>query len=227
VTEVLNLLHDEVITSASMFAVEFTHPITGLIVRDGLRVAAAGLGPPIRTFSGRFAWNDIGEPAERKIVITAESKDGRFAPFRKEITVPKHAEGISPYRLLFRRRLTATGLLEPPDGLTAFAGQLLAGTPPKGMSGVKVGLALRDGGQIMFSKYISRTDDRGGFVAVMRGHDEITPARRDDDDKTIDSCIVFVNAGVKRVYAIPDLRIARLIRAAKPLIWEQLDPPPP
>jgi len=225
-TKVLKLLHEEVITSASMFAVEFTHPITGLIVRDGLRVAAEGLGKPIRTLSGRFAWNDLKETVERKIVVTAESTDGRFVSFRKEITVPKHIDGISPYRLLFRRRLAATGLLEPPDGVTAFSGELLAGTPPKGMSGVKARLALREGEQIVPSKYISRTDDRGGFVAVMKGHDEITPARR-DHDKTIISCIVFAKAGVKRVYEIPDLRLARLVRAAAPLIWEQLKPPPP
>jgi hypothetical protein len=224
-SKVLNLLHDEVITSASMFAVEFTHPITGLVVRDGLRVAAAGLGPPIKTLSGRFAWNDLKEPAERKIVVTAESTDGRFASFSKEVTVPKHIAGIDPYRLLVRLELAATGLLEPPDGFTAFAGQLLAGTPPQAMRGVTVRLVLREGQQPKSSKYESNTDDRGSFIAAMKGHDEITPARRPDG--TIDCWLQFDNAGVIRLYKIADLRIARLVRAAERLIWEQLKPPPP
>jgi hypothetical protein len=209
-----------------MFAVEFTHPITGLVVRDHLRVAAAGLGPPIRTFSGRFAWNDLKEPAERKIVVTAESTDGRFAPFSEEITVPKHVEGIDPTRLLLRRPLTATGLLEPPGGLTAFAGQLFGGTPPEVLAGVIVKLVLREDRQPRFSKYVSKTDDRGGFIAVVKGLDDVTPAPRDDDG-TIDCWLEFDNAGVKRIYEIPDLRLARLVRAAERLIWEQLKPPPP
>lgn len=224
-SKVLNLLHEEVISSASMFAVEFTHPITGLIVRDGLRVAAKGLGPPIRTFSGRFAWNEFETPAERKIVVTAESTDGRFARFCKEITVPKHDNDTKPHDLLFRFPLAATGLLEPPDGLTAFAGELFAGTPPAPMRGIAVTLVLRENGQPVPSDYVTQTDDRGGFVAVMKGHDEITPARRDKG--TIDCWLQFDNAGVKRIYEIPDLRFGRLVRAAKQLIWEQLKPPAP
>jgi hypothetical protein len=224
VSKVLNLLHEEVISSAALFAIEFTHPITGLVVRDGLRVTAEGLGPPIQTYSGRFAWNEIEKPAEREIVVTAESTDGRFALFRKEITVPKHVLGIDPNKLLFRFQLAATGLLEPPDGLTAFAGELLAGTPPAGMSGVTVRLAWREGEWPKLSTYESKTDDRGSFVAIVKGLDEIAPALR--DDRTIDCRIEFENAGVRRVYAVPDLRIARLVRATERLVWEQLRPSP-
>ncbi|WP_166300666.1 hypothetical protein [Bradyrhizobium sp. 2S1] len=225
-SQVLNLLHAEVISSASMFAVEFTHPITGLIVRDGLRVAAEGYGPPIKTFSGRFAWNEIEKPADREIVITAESTDGRFAPLSEKIKVPAHVKEITPDKLLFRLPLAATGLLEPPDGVTAFAGQLLAGTPPVAMRGVAVRLVLREDRQTVSSDYVSKTDDRGGFVAVMKGDDEITPVRR-SKDQTIDCWIEFDNGSVKLIYEIPDLRFARLVRAAERLIWEQLKPPPP
>ena len=67
-TDVLDLVGAERLTSASMFAVEFVDPFTDQPIRFGLRVWADGLGPPIRTISGRYAWNDNKPPANRRSV---------------------------------------------------------------------------------------------------------------------------------------------------------------
>ena len=122
-TDVLDLVGAERLTSASMFAVELVDPFTDQPIRFGLRVWAEGLGPPIRTFSGRYAWNDNKPPANRTISVHVNSVDGRYAEFNDDIDVPAHVPGIAPAKLLFRRPLTATGLYTPPDGATAFAGE--------------------------------------------------------------------------------------------------------
>lgn len=227
-TEVLDLIGADRITRASMFALELVDPITDKPVTSGLVVTAKGLGPPIRTYSGRYAWSDNAPPVPRVIEVNAVSTDGRYAEFNESIQVPAHLKDTKPAALLFRKLLTATGLYVPPDGATAFAGQLLAGTgdPPVGLKGVAIELVLRcerdaDGHEVATSKYAANSDDRGGFVAVFRGHNNRVPKLRKFGSPAGFLQFRFPNREPRFSDLLP-LGMGRLVYARDRLVWDRL-----
>ena len=218
-TDALDLIGAERLTSASMFAVEFVDPVTDRPIQGGLRVWADSLGPPIRTLSGRYAWTDIQPPANRSVTIHAVSTDGAYAEFRGDIPVPAHTPGIAPATLLFHVPLVATGLYVPPQGATAFAGELVtAGPPVRGLAGIAVTLVCICEGTPFASGYVTTTDTRGGFVAVMRGLDARIP---DLKDGVPAGYLSFARAGAQaRFTKFLPLRPGRLVYADAPLHWD-------
>jgi len=98
------------------------------------------LGPP----SGRYVWLGRNPPTVRSIKVKAVSMRGEFAPFEEVLRVPAHLPNVPAAALLFRRVLMATGLLEPPPGLTAMGGQLVDGAARTAKAGVRVEVQLRE-----------------------------------------------------------------------------------
>src|SRR6185503_14301648 len=93
-----------------MFAMDFRDPVTRLPITEDLRVAADGLGKPVRAPSGLFVWFDMDPPAQRDLRVTAVSTDGQFADYEEVITAPEHVAGIPASSLCMPRTLRPTGL---------------------------------------------------------------------------------------------------------------------
>lgn len=222
-TDVLDLLGAERLTTASMFAVEFVDPVTDLPIRTGLKVWAEGLGQPIRTLSGRYAWNDIkpAAAAARTFVVHAISVDGSYAEFKGNITVPARGPGVTAAHLLKRVTLAATGLYPPPVGATAFAGELVtAGPPISGLKDVTVEFFCTCEGTPFLSVYSSLTDARGGFVAVLRGLDGRIP---DLKDGVPAGYLRLTRGGASRFTTFLPLQPGRLVYAAALFGWDALN----
>lgn len=221
-TDVLDLIGDERLSTASMFAVEFVDPVTDLPIRSGLRVWADDLGQPIRTLSGRYAWNDIrpGAPGNRTFLVHAASIDGSYADFEGTITVPPRGPGVTAAQLLKRVALVPTGLYVPPAGATAFAGDLVAAGPPvSGLPGVAVAFFCVCEGTAFPSSSSARTDTRGGFVAVLRG---LEGRIVDLKDGVPASYLQFTRGGTKRFTGFLPIQPGRLGYAATLFAWDDL-----
>jgi hypothetical protein len=208
-----------------MFAMDFRDPVTGRPVTDGLRVAAEGLGPPVRAFSGPFAWFDFDPPAERQIRVTATATDGRFADYDELITAPAHVAGIQAASLLMPRVLRPTGLYEPPEGMTAAAGWLVEDEAMAPVAGAEVSLAFRHAGnQDFVSGYKAVTDASGGFVAVANDLGDVRPdpaPPKSDGDVLAWLVIGRADAPPRFTDFLP-LRSGRLVRLAAALNWKDL-----
>jgi len=216
-----------------MFAMDFRDPVTGLGVTD-LDVVAQSLGPPIRTPSGRFVWLDLDPPAQRNVKVRATSRRKRFAAFEEQITVPAHQPGTSAAALLVSRRLTPSGLYEPPDGLTGAAGWLVEDATRKVVTGARIAIAFRHlGNQTFASAYQAVTDLDGRFVAVANDLGDIRPdpAPPDPQQPGIDpgvlAWLIVTRGGQTRYSGFQPLRFGRLVRFAEPFLWSALSSNPP
>jgi hypothetical protein len=234
IVSMFQLVSPSVTSRRVMLAVEFVDPIRGSVVGDGLRVKADGLGAPLRPPSGRFVWLDRDPPAARSIKVMAEATQGEFAPFSETFAVPAHFPGVRADKLLFRRPLVATGLLDPPAGLTAAGGQLLEEPSKTPLPAVRISVQLRqpatgpdlNDGTTSTSAYVATTDPRGGFVAVITDLGSIVPERQADGTATLWLRLTRPGGGVRFSHLLP-VRIGQFLRLPEPLVWRDLldDPP--
>ena len=208
-----------------MFAMDFRDPITRLPVTDDLKVAAAGLGAPVRAPSGLFVWFDMDPPAKRDIKVTAISPSGRFADYEEVISAPEHVPDIPASSLLMPRTLRPTGLYEPPEGMTGVAGWLVEDETMAPVAGAEVSIAFRHAGnQDFVSGYKAVTDAGGGFVAVANdlGDVQPDPAPPKSDADILGWLVVTRSASPSRFTDFLPLRAGRVARIAAPLLWKDL-----
>jgi hypothetical protein len=214
----------------AMFGVEFVDPIRAAAVTEGLRVAAEGLRPPTVTPSGRFIWLDRGPPAERRIRLRAHSVRHLFAPIETLLDVPAHYPGTAAASLLFRLNLIPTGLYEPPVGMSAVGGMLVEGDgsrEPVAGASIQIRFAYAEGMEIFTVEDAGRTDPRGGFIAVLRGLDDVTPDPDPKSPRFFQAELRLTRDGEVRVSEPLSLRLGRLIRIPAPLEWAALHRPDP
>jgi len=208
-----------------MFAMDFRDPVTRLPVTDNIKVAAAGLGPPLRARSGLFVWFDMDPPAQREIKVTAISTNGRFADFEEVITAPEHVPDIPASSLCLPRTLRPTGLYEPPEGMTGVAGWLVEDEDRAPVAGAEVSIAFRHAGNQEFvSGYKALTDAGGGFVAIANDLGDVIPdpAPPRSDSDMMGWLVVTRSAPPSRFTSFLPLRAGRLARIAAPLRWKDL-----
>jgi hypothetical protein len=208
-----------------MFGMDFRDPITRLPVTANLKVAADGLGPPVRSLSGLFAWFDMDPPAQRDVRVTASSTDGQFADFEEVITAPEHVPGIPASSLCMPRTLRPTGLYVPPEGMTAIGGWLVEDEQMAPVVGAEISLAFRHAGnQDFVSGYKAITDATGGFVAVANdlGDVQPDPAPPKSDADILGWLVVTKSSPPSRFTDFLPLRTGRLVRIAAPLLWKDL-----
>jgi hypothetical protein len=208
-----------------MFAMDFRDPVTRLPVTRDLRVAAEGLGAPVRAPSGLFVWFDMDPPAKRDIKVTAVCPSGRFADFEEVITAPEHVPDIPPSSLCMPRALRPTGLYEPPEGLTGVAGWLVEDDGMAPVAGAEISIAFRHAGnQDFVSGYKAVTDAGGGFVAVANDLGDVRPdpAPPRSDFEILGWLVVTRSAPPSRFTEFLPLRSGRLARIAAPFRWKDL-----
>jgi hypothetical protein len=209
-----------------MFAMDFRDPVTRLPVTENLKVAADGLGPPVRALSGLFVWFDMDPPAQRDIRVTAISTDGQFADYEEVITAPEHLPNIAASSLCMPRTLRPTGLYQPPEGMTGVAGWLVEDDKMAPVAGAEVSLAFRHAGnQDFVSGYKAVTDAGGGFVAVANDLGDVKPdpAPPRSDSDILAWLVVTRSAPPSRFTGFLPLRSGRLTRIAAPLFWKDLE----
>ena len=209
-----------------MFAMDFRDPVTRLPVTEYLKVAAEGLGPPVRALSGLFVWFDMNPPAQREVRVTAISTNGQFADYDEVISAPEHVANIPASSLCMPRTLRPTGLYEPPEGMTGVAGWLVEDEKMAPLAGAEVSLALRHAGnQDFVSGYKAITDARGGFVAVANdlGDVQPDPAPPKAGSDILAWLVVTRSAPPSRFTGFLPLRSGRLTRIAAPLFWKDLE----
>lgn len=208
-----------------MFVLELHDPVTGTLMGDDFEVRAEGLGAPRLTRQGALVWLDIDPPADRTVIVRATARSGQFAAFEEELQVPKRTQSdrVRPTR----RELRPTGLYQPPAGRLAAAGMLIEEeSVRKPLPDAEVVLILspsRLGGEIR-STFVSRTDERGGFVAVSAGFDGNTPlqAPRPAPDGSVTGTLEVTWRGLQRQTKALALRCAQLNHLPEPLIWADL-----
>lgn len=208
-----------------MFAMDFRDPVTRLPVAADLRVAAEGLGPPVRALSGLFVWFDFDPPAQRDIMVTATSTKGWFADYAEVIAAPEHVPDITVSSLCMPRTLQPTGLYEPPEGMTGVAGWLVEDEQMAPLAGAEISIAFRHAGnQDFVSGYKAITDAAGGFVAVANdlGDVQPDPAPPKSDADILGWLVVTRSAPPSRFTGFLPLRAGRLVRIAAPLLWKDL-----
>jgi hypothetical protein len=207
-----------------MFAMDFRDPVTGLPVTRDLKVAAAGLGAPLRALSGLFVWHDMDPPAQRDVKVTAVSTNGQFADYEEVITAPAHVPNTPASSLCMPRTLRPTGLYEPPEGMTGVAGWLVEDDKMAPVAGAEISIAFRHAGnQDFVSGYKAITDAGGGFVAVANDLGDVTPdPAPPKSDADILGWLVVTRSGTSRFTGFLPLRAARVVRIAAPLIWKDL-----
>lgn len=209
-----------------MFAMDFRDPVTRLPITEDLKVAAEGLGPPVRAPSGLFVWFDMNPPAQRDIKVTATSTDGQFADYDEVITAPEHVTNVPASSLVMPRTLRPTGLYEPPEGMTGVAGWLVEDEKMAPLVGAEVSLAFRHAGnQDFVSGYKAVTDASGGFVAVANDLGDVTPdpAPPRSGSDIMAWLVVTKSAPPSRFTGFLPLRSGRLTRIAAPLLWKDLE----
>jgi hypothetical protein len=208
-----------------MFAMDFRDPVTRLPVAADLKVAAEGLGPPVRALSGLFVWFDFDPPAPRDIMVTATSTKGWFADYAEVIAAPEHVPDITAASLCMPRILQPTGLYEPPEGMTGVAGWLVEDEQMAPLVGAEISIAFRHAGnQDFVSGYKAITDAAGGFVAVANdlGDVQPDPAPPKSDADILGWLVVTRSAPPSRFTGFLPLRAGRLVRIAAPLLWKDL-----
>lgn len=211
-----------------MFAMDFRDPVTGLGITC-LEVVAEQLGPPIRPPSGRFVWLDHNPPAARNVRVIARSPKRRFADFDEVIAVPAHAPNTPAKDLIFSRRLTPTGLYDPPEGLTGAAGWLVEDGARVPVAGASVSLGFRHSvTQTFTSGYQALTDSGGRFVAVANDLGDIRPDPAPPGGPAgILGWLVVTRGTETRFSGLQPLRAGRVERIHAPLHWATLDSNPP
>jgi hypothetical protein len=212
-----------------MFAMDFRDPVTRLPVAEELKVAAEGLGPPVRAPSGLFVWFDLDPPAQRQVKVTAISTRKRYADFEEVITAPEHVPDIPASSLVMPRALRPTGLYEPPEGMTGVAGWLVEDEHKVPVPGAEISLAFRHAGnQDFVSAYRAVTDSDGRFVAVANDLGDVVPDPAPaGSEARILGWLEIGREGETRYSAFQPLRTARLARVAAPFLWASLDSAPP
>jgi hypothetical protein len=214
----------------AMFAVELIDPILAAPVSEGLRVTAEGFRPPALTPSGRFAWLDRGPPTHRRIKLVVEPTNGMFARIETMLDVPASHPDVPASDLLFRLQLDPTGLYEPPVGMSAVGGMLIEGdgsiAAVPGVS-IRIRFPYAEGMEVFTVTDAGRTDARGGFIAMVRGLDRVTPDPDPESRRGFPARLRLERDGEVRATDLLSLRLGRLTRLAAPLEWadqRRLDP---
>ena len=208
-----------------MFAMDFRDPVTRLPVTEDLRVAAAGLGAPVRARSGLFVWFDRDPPAQREIRVTATSTTNRYFPYDEVIVAPAHVPGIPASSLCMPRMLRPTASYEPPEGMTGAAGWLVEDEAMAPVTDAEVAIAFRHAGnQDFVSSYRAATDGAGGFVAIANDLGDIRPdpAPPGAEASILGWLMIARPALPPRFTSFLPLRAGRLARLTAPLLWKDL-----
>ncbi len=205
-----------------MFVLELADPLTGVLAGPAMTASAEGLGEPVMTSAGQFAWVDVDPPAARSVRLSVASRDGQFAGFEEVLTIPARAPKV-PVTVV-RRDLTATGLYLPPAGTLAVAGMLIgAADARQPIASAGVVLALAGTGGSVIRGLSATSDERGGFVAAAGTSttDSPLPAPPPADHRFIGWLEVTI-ATIRRRSGRFTFRPARLNYLDEPLIWADL-----
>lgn len=207
-----------------MFVLELADPLTGALAGPAMTASAEGLGAPVMTSAGQFAWVDVDPPAPRSVRLSVASRDGQFADFEEVLAIPARAPKV-PVTVV-HRDLRATGLYVPPAGTLAVAGMLIDDSEsrrPVPSAGVVLALA-GTGGLVIRGNLSATSDARGGFVAAAGTSQSASPLPEPPpaaDGQFIGWLEVTIATTRKRSNRF-SVRQARLNHLEQPLIWADL-----
>ncbi|HLK48664.1 MAG TPA: hypothetical protein VKT49_11050 [Bryobacteraceae bacterium] len=119
------ILSPDTLTRKVLLALEIFDPLSQKLLSNQVIVAAAGLGQPIVSWSGRFVWLDEGGAWPAEISV-----DPVGLPFERETAQPPAPPDLAhatPAQRLVRIVLRPTAAADFSGGVTAIRGQLSEG----------------------------------------------------------------------------------------------------
>ena len=154
-----------------LLALEVFDPLSQQLISDGLNVAAAGLGTPIVSLSGRFVWLDEGGAWPGQISVDPVSLP--YLPVTVLPPAPPDPANVTAEQRRVRVVLQPTAAADFPEGVTAVRGQLFetatAASAP--VTDATAQLAWHDSHANVWNpsmELASATSANGQFVVFMR-----------------------------------------------------------
>lgn len=117
-----SLLSPDTLGRKVLLALEVFDPLSLSLVSSGLNIAAAGLGAPIVSLSGRFVWLDNGNAWPSQ--ITVNPVDLPYVPVTVNPPAPPDPANVTIEQRRVRVVLQPTAAADFSFGMTALRGQL-------------------------------------------------------------------------------------------------------
>jgi hypothetical protein len=211
-----------------MFALEFLDPVTGRVVRDGLRPSVSNLPPPLKGQTGRFVWFETDAPAQRNIVVNLTIENPMYgppAPADLSFTIPPNDDHTGPGLLMKQVKLNVTHRYVPPAGVTGVASIVIEDADFSAViAGATCAVAFfHDGNLVFTSSRIATSAESGEFVAFADDVGDIVPrpSGKTQAGDILGWLKVSRNNQVKYTGFLP-LRRGRLTQLREPISWANL-----